>query len=100
MWCSPSPAITLREPSSAHRLEWMWQLLPPSSKCGLAMNVTDRPRLGGDLLDGVLEHEVGVGHLQRRLERQVELVLAAPGLALGELDREPGAAQAAADRAR
>ncbi len=31
--------------SADHRLEWMWQLEPASSKCGLAMNVADRPAM-------------------------------------------------------
>ena len=47
--------------------------------------------LVGDLLDRVLEDEVDVGHLDRGLVREVDLVLALAGLALGELDREPGA---------
>ena len=96
MWCSPASIghRARRPPSGDHRLEWTWKLEPASSKCGLAMNVAERPVRRGDLLDGVLEQQVDVGHLDGVLEREVDLVLAAAGLALGELDREPGAARA------
>ena len=53
----------------------------------------------GDLLDGVLEHEVDVGHLDRRLVREVQLVLAAACLTLAELDRHAGPGETTPDRA-
>ena len=52
----------------------------------------------GDLLHGVLEQQVDVRHRHGVLEREVDLVLPAPGLALGELDRQPGAGEPAPHR--
>ncbi len=52
----------------------------------------------GDLLDAVLVDRVAVGGGDRVGVAEVDLVLSVPGLALGELDRDPGAHHAAADR--
>src|SRR5215211_6627391 len=51
----------------------------------------------GDLLDPVLVDRVAVGRGDRIRIARVDLVLPVPGLALRELDRDPGAVHAAAD---
>ena len=99
MWCSPSPGIRLRDPSAAHRLEWMWQLDPPSSKCGLAMNVADRPCWAAISFTAFLNTRLVSAISSAGWYVRLSSCWPAAGLALGELDREPGAAQAAADRA-
>ncbi len=57
------------------------------------------PETVGDLLRRGLVHEVAVGHLHGLGVVEVDLVLAAPRLALGELHGHPGGLQPAADRA-
>ena len=52
-----------------------------------------------DLLDPVLVDRVAVGGGDRVGVARVDLVLAVPGLALRELDRDPGGVHPAADRA-
>ncbi len=52
----------------------------------------------GDLLDPVLVDRMAVGGGDRVGVARIDLVLAVPGLALGELDRDPGGVHPAADR--
>ena len=52
----------------------------------------------GDLLGAVLVDHVAVGHLQRLGVDQVDLLLARPPFALGDLDRDAGGVHAVADR--
>ena len=75
----------------------MWQEEPTSSMSYLAMKVSDRPLLVGDLLGRVLVDGVAVGHLERLGVEQVDLVLALAGLALGELDGHARGLHAVAD---
>ena len=73
---------------SRTRLEWMWHELPMSFSEGLAMNVAEILE-EGDLLHAVLVDRVTVGRGDRVGVARVHLVLAVPGLALRELDRDP-----------
>ena len=65
---------------------------------GFAMKVAEMPLQEGDLLDAVLVDRVAVGGGDGVGVAGVDLVLAVPGLALRELDRDPGGVHAAADR--
>ena len=86
-------------PFSSHSDRWMWrggarEVVAPLGHegDGLALQVRD-------LLDGVLQDGVAVGHLQRIGVADVDLFLARPPLALGVLDRDAGPLQPAADGA-
>ena len=98
MWCSPAPGMTLVAPSGDHRLEWTWKLEPASSKCGLAMNVAETPLAAAISLTAFLNSRLMSAIDDGVLVREVDLVLAAAGLALGELHRQPGVAKSTADR--
>ena len=88
-----------RAPSALHRLEWMWQLEPASSTCGLAMNVADRPRAWAISLTAVLNSRLMSAISTAVWNVRLTSCWPRAGLALGVLEREPGPAQPAADGA-